>query len=108
MGPYTAGVSTQRPPDFRTWMMLEITRRSSTCGLPRVLLGRWGAILANCSSVNQNWSMGSSRRNPQSHHAPALWVRTLGCRVLEAEPGFPFPHILVLAARCARDVWGWG
>jgi hypothetical protein len=35
-------------------MMPEITRRSSTRGLPRVLLGRSGAIVANCSWVNQN------------------------------------------------------
>jgi hypothetical protein len=48
------GASTQRPPDFSTWMMPLITRRSSTRALPRVSIGRCGSIFENCVSVSQN------------------------------------------------------
>src|SRR3954466_1168448 len=42
------------PADLRTWMMPEVARRSSTRGLPRALVGRWGAVVVNCSALNQN------------------------------------------------------
>lgn len=45
---------TQRPPDFSTWTIPLITRRSSTRGLPRVSCGRCGLSRPNCSTVNQN------------------------------------------------------
>jgi hypothetical protein len=54
IGPYSGGASTQRPPDFSTWMMPLITRRSSTRALPRVSVGRCGSIFQNCPSVSQN------------------------------------------------------
>jgi len=56
-GPYAAGASTQRPPDFNTCTMPLITRRSSTRALPRVSVGRYGDSRANCASVSQNKSL---------------------------------------------------
>jgi hypothetical protein len=38
-----------------TWMMPEMTRRSSTRGTPRGLLGNSGLRGANCSSESQKW-----------------------------------------------------
>ena len=49
-----AGTSIQRPPDFITWMMPLITRRSSTRATPRNLFGSNGPSRSNCSSLNQN------------------------------------------------------
>ena len=53
-GPYSGGASIQRPPDLSTWTMPLMTRRSSTRALPRVSVGRCGAIFENCASVSQN------------------------------------------------------
>lgn len=50
-GPCSGGASIHRPPDFRPCTMPLITPRSSTCGLPRVSLGRCGSRRANCASV---------------------------------------------------------
>ncbi len=56
------------PPDFRTCTMPLITRRSSTRALPRVPVGRCGAIFANCASVSQKQSrsMHGLLRDPEA------------------------------------------
>ena len=60
--PSTAGLS--------TWTMPLITRRSSTRALPRVSVGRCGAIFENCASVSQNCSkiIGASFGSRESRY----------------------------------------
>jgi hypothetical protein len=54
LGPDSGGASTQRPPDFSTWMTPLITRRSSTRALPGASVGRCGSIFENCVSGSPN------------------------------------------------------
>ena len=59
-GPYDDGASAHRPPEFSTWMIPLITRRSSTRGTPRGLLGNNGASGAHCPLLSQNSSVISA------------------------------------------------
>ena len=71
-------------PDFSTWMMPLITRRSSTRALPRVSVGRCGAIFENCSvrqpkliPIHLRLPFGSRESQSGRSCQCPLWVRTL-------------------------------
>ncbi len=60
--PGTAGAPTEWQPNFSTWKVQEITRRSFARGTQRTLSGKCGLSRPICVSLNQNilWEMATS------------------------------------------------
>ena len=70
----TTGRPAHRPPDFSTWMMPLIIRRSSTRGTPRGLLGNSGASHAHCPSLRLPQEL---KFRSGAAWESCLWVRSL-------------------------------